>query len=421
MKQFKKLITKCSSLWDQAITSGGNFLTIAVCAKVLPVAEQGKLGYVISIYMAALLINVSAIFQWGAAYAPRKYNNISYKNNLILLQIVIALLVVFVSTLYFYFFGKGVSWEPSLVEFLLLGGYLFFHQLADFDRRSSYFFVNSQRAVLSSALLYPIRIALLLIVSPENICDALAVLFVSTLVSASFTIKFFIQQFSLLSKKSIVEIKRHLYLSRHLIFTGPLSWCWAYLPIFYLGKEKGPMLAGILLSIRSIVNIANILVEQLETVVAAKFGKVAKESGKDGVDQNAFLLLKIGSLIWIFVAFILYYHGALVIELVLNKSYSPYSDLLLISWVAYGVLFLARVYGMRFRFTRETRVELVGNAIAVLSVIVSANYLIGKYSVYGAAALFVISAITILSAQFLMVHFLKKSANNAQKGFENNE
>jgi hypothetical protein len=52
-------IRKMSSLTDQVLVSGGNFLTIAICAHALPLAEQGKFTYIFASYIAVLLLNIA--------------------------------------------------------------------------------------------------------------------------------------------------------------------------------------------------------------------------------------------------------------------------------------------------------------------------------------------------------------------------
>jgi hypothetical protein len=48
-----------SSLADQVLVSGGNFLTIAICAHALPFAEQGKFTYIFASYIAVLWLNIT--------------------------------------------------------------------------------------------------------------------------------------------------------------------------------------------------------------------------------------------------------------------------------------------------------------------------------------------------------------------------
>jgi hypothetical protein len=52
-------IRKLSSPADQVLVSGGNFLTIAICAHALPLAEQGKFTYIVASYIVVLLLNIA--------------------------------------------------------------------------------------------------------------------------------------------------------------------------------------------------------------------------------------------------------------------------------------------------------------------------------------------------------------------------
>ena len=84
-------LKKWMPLFDQVIVSGGNFLTVALCAHYLPLNEQGKLTYVIACYMALLLFNVSAIFQGASVRAPAENNKEKYLFSLAGIQVIFAL------------------------------------------------------------------------------------------------------------------------------------------------------------------------------------------------------------------------------------------------------------------------------------------------------------------------------------------
>ena len=73
--------------------------------------------------------------------------------------------------------------------------------------------------------------------------------------------------------------KEHLSYSRLFIAGTPLVWLWAYIPIFMLGIMHGKEQAALLGSIRGISNMANVLMEQIETKVVADWARM--RHGKD--------------------------------------------------------------------------------------------------------------------------------------------
>ena len=92
LKSYLLAMRNLSSLVNQVLVSGGNFLTIAICAHELPLSEQGKFTYVFASYMALLLLNAAGIFQGAAVRAPAQERD-SYQISLARLQLLQAFLL----------------------------------------------------------------------------------------------------------------------------------------------------------------------------------------------------------------------------------------------------------------------------------------------------------------------------------------
>lgn len=395
--RFANRIRKFASLADQALVSGGNFLTIAICAHLLPLAEQGKFTYVFASYMALLLMNVSGIFQGASVRAPAQ--NDSYQPILARLQLIQASLLSLAICAAWFGAGGMFGWQATKVEAALLFAFLVMQQLADFDRRSAYIFSGTKRAVYSSAALYPLRIIVLLLVRPETVSQVLWVLIFSSFLPALPALLMAGKRQPAASNSWVNEVKAHLFYSRLFIAGAPLGWLWSYIPIFMLGMMHGKEQAALLASIRGIANIANVLMEQIETKVVADWAKIRHGDGAEVMEAAAVQLLKIGMGLWLLGLLVIALFGREIVALVLGNLYSPHWNLLLIGWGGNGAYFMARVYGIKHRALGSNRIEFAGNLGGVLAALIAGFTLIPLQQAVGAAWVYVIIAAAMGASQ----------------------
>lgn len=351
--------------------------------------------------MALLLLNVAGIFQGAAVRAPAQDS--SYLPSLARLQLLQALLLSFLVCAAWFGAGNVFGWQATATEAGLLFAFLMMQQLADFDRRSAYVFTGARRAVYSSAMLYPWRIIGLLVIWPETVSQVLMVLIVSALIPATLTISAASQSRSEAAQAWIIAIKQHVAYSRLFIAGAPLGWLWAYIPVFLLGIMHGKEQAALLASIRGISNVANVLMEQIETKVVADWARVQHGSGTHVMKAAVSRLLKIGMIFWLSGMAIVVVFGREIVTLVLGDLYAPHWHLLVIGWGGYGVYFLARVSGIKHRTLGANQVEFIGNLCGVLAALVAGFVLIPALKATGAAWVYVIIAATMLISQMLVL------------------
>lgn len=392
---------RLSSLVDQVLVSGGNFLTIAICAHSLPLSEQGKFTYVFASYMALLLLNVAGIFQGAAVRAPAQ--NDSYQISLARLQLLQAVLLSLLVCAVWFGAGNTLGWQASEMETGLLFAFLILQQLADFNRRSAYIFAGTRRAVYSSAVLYIPRIIALLAVKPAAVSDVLLVLIFSALLPAVLTMATAGIRRSESDRSWINTAKDHLVYSRLFIAGAPLGWLWSYIPVFMLGIMHGKEQAALLGSIRGISNMANVLMEQIETKVVADWARVRHGDGLLVLETAVSRLLKIGMAFWILGMTAVALLGREIVVLVLGKLYAPYWYLLAIGWVGYGVYFLARIFGIKHRTLGANQVEFMGNLSGVLAALAAGFAMIPALGATGAAWVYAIIAAVMLISQKLVL------------------
>ena len=118
---------------DQALVSGGSFLTIAISAHLLSVGEQGKLGYVIVAYLAVVIINTTVMFQWASVQVAKVKDRWKYRQELGGFQLITGVLVAVLASLIVLFFGGKSGWDLTGVDILTIFVFILFQQLADFE------------------------------------------------------------------------------------------------------------------------------------------------------------------------------------------------------------------------------------------------------------------------------------------------
>jgi len=401
LKMLLNRLRKFSSLADQALVSGGNFLTIAICAHALPLSEQGKFTYVFASYMALLLLNVAGIFQGAAVRAP--VQDSSYRISLARLQLLQAFLLSSLVCAAWFWAGNLFSWQTTAMEVGLMFAFLIVQQLADFYRRSAYIFSGTRKAIYSSAALYPLRVVGLFIIRPDTVSQVMLVLILSALIPAIPTLFIASRSKSDGTPSWTSTIKEHLAYSRLFIAGAPLGWLWAYIPIFMLGIMRGKEQAALLASIRGISNIANVMMEQIETKVVADWARVRHGNGPLVLEAAVSRLLKIGGAFWLSGMVVIMVFGKEIVALILGNIYAPYWHLLVIGWVGYGVYFIARVSGIKHRTLGANHVEFIGNFSGVLAAVVAGLVMIPGLKATGAAWVYVIIAAVMWISQMLVL------------------
>lgn len=395
---------KLGSFLDQILVSGGNFLTVVICAHALPLSEQGKLTYVFASYMALLLLNVAGIFQGAAVRAPAQ-ERASYQISLARLQLLQAILLSMLVSEIWFGAGSVFGWQATSTEAGLLLAFLVMQQLADFDRRAAYVFSSTKRAIVSSAAIYPVRILGLLIIRPDTVNQVLEILILSSILPAAFTVFSACQSIRANALSCFNTIKVHLAYSWLFIVGAPLGWLCAYIPIFMLGIMHGKEQAALLVSIRGISNMANVLMEQIETKVVADWARMWHGEDASVLEASMSRTLKMGIIVWSVGMAVILVSGREIVNLVLGSLYAPHWNLLVIGWLGYGVYFIARILGIKNRISNNTKIELMGTIFGIVTAVLTGIMLIPALSALGAAWVYVAIPVVMLGCQ---IYFKKR-------------
>jgi len=398
-----------SSLVDQALVSGSTFLTVVLCAHFLPPSEQGKLGYVLGFYLAALTLNMAMVFQGASVRTASEADKSGYLTVLFVIQFVVAVVITVLLLTVLSVFGSSFGWIPSPHEAAYLAGFLFFQQLADFERRTAYIFTGGGQALGVSLRTYPARIVTLLVIAPTTIEAVLLITMLTSLLGA----------ISIGSKWNAIKTAQgeklqraweHLRFSAWLMVSAPLNWMWAHIPTFALGLIRGPESVAILVSLRSLATATNVIVEQVEIQIPVRMARRRHQSGIVAVEEIARMVHLAGTLFWMVGLVGILLAGKWIIALLFGQHYQDYAPLLAILWVAYWLQFLAKVYALKHRALYNLRVESLGSLGAVVSALLLAYPLIHVYGVYGAGWLTLATALLVGGMQYLAARLFQPHA-----------
>ena len=385
------------SLVDQFFVSGGNFLSVAICAHYLPISDQGKLGYILAWYLGTIIINNSAVFQHASVKAPSIKNQYAYLCKLSWLQMVLALsssiLIVLIVT--------GLNFIDSLFlsqqEIGLLLFFLLTQQLADFSRRISYIFNGSVQAVKLSSVLYSARVIALLFIEPTNLSYVLVIFIATSALSVITNIRLLYKgRHFLYEVKSFVKV--HVAESIWFIRNGPFIWLWSSLPVLLLGVMIDAAAIAVFFTIRSLSNLGNVAMELLETEFSARIGRLLY-SDQSQAEKSVQMLRLVGFVIWGIGMAIFMFFGKDLIKIIFGDSYANSADLLVMLWFSNGVVFLYRLNAVYLRTSGNSDAVMKGYVFGVGVMLIAGIPLISMYEVFGGAMLVTTGAATILVAQ----------------------
>ncbi len=385
---------------DQIFVSGGSFLTIAISAQFFPVSEQGKFGYIIATYLGIVVINTTLLFQWATIQSPKENDQKEFRRRLAGYQLSLAIVSSAAGCLLLWLLGKGSGWSLKIIDNLAIYIFLFFQQLADFDRRSSYLFFNAKRAAKISVAVYVARIFLLIIVGPNNVVALMFIMGLTAFISAIRVIDLGIRD-SVKLGQSLSLIKEQSPSAKWLMASGPLVWAAGTMPVYFLGLIAGLTAVGVFVTIRSLTNAANVAMEILETEVATRAARFSVSK-----PEEYRLLFKkvniIGGIFWAVGCAVLVMWGGEILKFIYGSSYSKYNSLLLVLWLATGITFAYRVNAVRLRTSEKSKIVTVAYLFSVAAILASAYPLIIYFGVAGAALLVCVGVTANYISQWLI-------------------
>jgi O-antigen/teichoic acid export membrane protein len=273
--------------------------------------------------------------------------------------------------------------------------------MADYGRRVAYVFYNPKVALFLSTFLYVPRIVLFVILKPSDL-DSVLLLLVSTSALNAFIIIVYTWIEKVRSSLSFEKnlLLQHISFSRNIFYSAPIGWSVAYSPTLVLGFFSGPVLVGVLGTLRSIVGLANFFVEMIEVSVISHLAS-RKHKGEEQYVQKFFrsliILFSICWLVLLAASIELYDFGIAFVD----DEFKQYRNIFLLLCVSYIVYFYGRMHVLYFRVFYDTKPEFYNSRVALVATVLLFP-LIYAFDIVGAAVVF------ILSQAFALTFTVKK-------------
>ena len=393
------LLKRAIPYFDQILVSGSSFFTIMICANKLALSEQGKLGYVFALYMATIVMQVTLIHNWATVQFPRRNNKERYLQSIILMSGTLTILSSIILCALMYWLAISASWAVTINTLILLFLFLVLQQATDFLRKAAYYAHEQTKALWISIMMYPLRIVSL-VISPVVTIDDVLVIFIGSCV---IPLIWFGKLFIIKNRYPIAQLSRiglwHLKSSMQLGVMAVITWAWNQFPVFFLGALQGTAAVALLVSLRSLSNLFNVVLEVLETSFASSFAKAYAAAGnwkelikKEYLSGLALWIVGLGSLILL---------HEVIVRFALGSNFIEYDYLIVLFWVSQGLTFLFRVEGVKLRTMGLANLVTLGSFFALAFISIVGWAVIGKYGVDGAAFLYICAPIIISIVQLI--------------------
>lgn len=395
---FRRLGGPGLAILDQVVVSGGNFLTIAICAHLLGADEQGKVGIVLSTYLLTGTINQTALFITAGMRAARERDHGALLSALADFQVLLGLATAAVLAAILFSTGDVIGLVPSAGEVLAVGAFFLVQQFADFDRRTAYIFATPGRALASSLAVFPARAALLLALRPQAMLDAVLIVTATALVPAAITVARKWRHRAPLAQRWAF-IKGHSVLSRWLVASIPLAWAWNQVPVYFLGNKLGLAAVGAYVSVRAVTNVANLALELLETYFFPRLARVAHDGAPGAYRRMILAVLAVGFGFWVAGLLVVLTAGPWIVGTLVGAQYVQYNDVLAWLWLAALLTFAFKVDGIDARARDVTQAIPAGYLSGVCCAVVGCLVLLPGLGPVGAALARVAASVGVLAGQ----------------------
>lgn len=384
---------------DQVLVSGGNFLTVLLGAIYLSLSDQGNFVILLSFYFFCLVFSIALVYAPSQSAYPNASQKSTYSYTLFLYHCFITVVLMLIVVLIVFIMNASSQLTITNETIVLFAVFLLLQQLADFSRRTSYVFFSPIAALFCSGTLYIPRILAFLLIQPSSL-NEIILLLVYTSIPSAIVLALYIIKTRL--KESIffdLEVLTfHIKFSRNIFLSAPVGWSVAYVPVLTVGYISGPVIVGILGTLRSIVGVANVLVEMIEVAAIPYLNSIKNKKYEGYIEDFLKRIASIFSIIALMaigIVYNFYEQGAQLI----NKDYINYKDVFLMLCFAYLLYFYSRIYILYYRMIYNTKPEVFYSLIVLISTILTLP-LISLYGINGAGAVYILAPIAGLAITF---------------------
>jgi O-antigen/teichoic acid export membrane protein len=394
-KEWRKFI---DSFADQAITSSGNFLLVALCAHRLQRQDLGVLGLVMAFCIALTTVNITSIFHPSAVQFPTENNRIVALRRILANGGMICVLFFLISGAGIYLSATNIN-DVNIITIIMSGTVTFSWGISDFIRRYCYLLHREEYAFISSFILHIPRLAVLSLPFHYSINEVLSIIILSQLPALGiFLSECFIRR--AINFDTLYQSLHSFAKNRWYIASGGLMILHAHSMVFIINYLLTIKDVAVFVAIRGISQAGNAAMEIIETKLSVTSGTMYAN------DQRRFKvflykILGFGTMVWASGLLIVYFYSKEIIRLILPSDFSDYSYLLIVMWSSQLPVFMFKISAMKSRTFGNVGHVVSAYIMAICSLYIFALLLIPRMGILGVAYASLCSAIVLFLSVIL--------------------
>jgi len=385
------VISGKQAIIDQAIVSGSNFLVVLFAARFLETDEVAKYAYAFGFYMLLFMLANAWIYQNVMALGTEVNKAVLAQFSKMNIIVVLLMLPVIA-----FVYAVVVAFNASWIELTVIVTFIAAIQIIDCERRLLYFFQQGFISPLVvSAAGFGLRIVALLVIQPSSFVTFMTVLIVFSLPALLISLRRLLYPSD---NKQVQFMQTQIKHGKWMSWNIPVNWAWGQSPVFLVGQVLGLKAAGIYAAVRSIANMANVLMEMIPTFFASRLSKLFDAENMGQYYTYLRQVMSIGLIAWLLSFMILWFYNREIIVLFLGVEYEPHAGLLLLFWLFNLCLFITRVQFLHLRFIEKTFVAPIAHSLGVL-LLLTVFYTLQQSGVMAMAWAMVAGGVAIIATQ----------------------
>ena len=384
-------------LLDQAVFSGNSFVMTALLARFLGIENFGTFSYlVLGVYLLMSMSNALIIQPMQVAHSKFSINQ-DYKGFTLLLQLLIGVIVVTIPILMsFTTFPKiEVLANINLVQVGALNSVWLLH---DFLRKSFRASQEIKNTIVVDCIMAGIQLSGIigLEVTHQLTLDATIIL-----LTTSYTISSLAGL--ILSKITVINLNLNLeYVRYHkkegslLFISSLLQWWSSNLFVVASGLFLGAEALGAFRLVQSMFGILNLLLQTYENYVLPKAAKLFQQS-KSESKQYLRAITQKGAILFAVVLIPLFLFSKQAILLFGGEQYLAYHNVVRGMVILYAIIYAGYSVRMPIRILTLTNSFFIAYCISFAFNILTFNYLLQNFDIFGAIAGLIINQILMIT------------------------
>jgi O-antigen/teichoic acid export membrane protein len=384
---------KALVLTDQVVFSGSSFLATFLTARLLSVSDFGLYaGFILVLYLMVSMSNALVIQPFQVLYS-RTTDQVKYQNFVFWFQLGIVV-VITIAIVCIALFISDVS-KLYVVEAVIVGiGFL----LHDFLRKlflardwvKNAFWIDCATGITQIILL-----GIALLSDKLNLSQALYFSGFSYMIGTSLGI-YFLRPELKATRAWKLFFHDHVHQGKWLLLTAVIQWWSGNLFIVAAGVFLGPVALGAFRLVQSLFGILNVLLQTYENYVLPQAVRIYETSVTESKKYLQSISLK-GALLFGTVLLLLFIFSEQVIYLAGGAKYVSYNYVIKGMAVLYFIIFVGYPVRMAVRMMLLNRIFFVGYAISFGVSLVSFNFLLKEYQLWGAIMGLIINQLILIT------------------------